>query len=320
MARARDEGEALDERWHQRKNGDRFWASGFLVALRDNAGALLGFAKIMQDLTERKVAEEKVRMINAELEERVRDRTEQLDETNQQMQTFVYSVAHDLRAPLRAMQGFAAALLEDYAPRLDRQGQDFLERIATSATRLDHLMEDLLTYSRLNRRRFHFTPVDLGQAVENALLHLQEEIAARKAEVALLSPLFPKVNGHLATIELVLTNLLTNALKFVPDGVHPRIQITSINLGDRARLTVTDNGIGISAEHQERIFGVFQRLHNQRDYPGTGIGLAIVHAAILRMKGAVGVISQPGQGSQFWVELPLARAEGPPDPSSPLCP
>jgi PAS domain S-box-containing protein len=307
MEVALKKGEAPDERWHQRKNGQRFWVSGYLISLRDESGRFRGFAKIMQDLTERKTAEEEVRIINARLEERVRDRTTELDDTNQQMQTFVYSVAHDLRAPLRAMQGFAEALLEDYASRVDEQGQDYLRRISDSAARLDALMEDLLAYSRLSQSRLSFAPVNLEEAVQNALVHLQEEITAKGAVIR-VQPSLPMVSGHLATIEMALINLLSNALKFTHAGVSPRITITSQLRGEMARTVVSDNGIGIPEQHQDKIFGVFQRLHTQQDYPGTGIGLAIVQAAITRMKGRVGVNSALGQGSTFWFDLPRTES------------
>jgi signal transduction histidine kinase len=241
------------------------------------------------------------------LEEQVRHRTAELEERNEELEGFGYSISHDLRAPLRAMQGFSQALLEDSSDRLDDMGKEYAERIVAGAQRMDQLIQDLLAYSRVSRAELRLVPVSLGAITQSVVGELEESLRARGAVMRVDDPL-PVVLGHPATLSQVLTNLLGNALKFVPADRTPALRIRAENDNGRIRVWVEDNGIGIAAEHQDRIFRVFERLHGGDDYPGTGIGLAIVRKAVERMGGAVGVESTPGQGSRFWVEL--QRVEG----------
>ena len=254
-----------------------------------------------RDITERRAAEERIRSLNEESERRVLE----LKEINQQLEAFTYTIAHDLRAPLRAMSGFAAALQEDYSSVLGEQGRLYAERIEGSAKRMDLLILDLLAYSRLSRDEMGLNSVALDAAVMEALGELDQEVRQRRAELQVVPPL-PAVAAHHATVVQILTNLISNGLKFVEDGTPPRIRISAEEREAAVRVWVEDNGIGISEEHQERIFGLFQRLHGSRDFPGTGIGLAIVRKGVERMRGRAGVESRAGQGSRFWIELPMA--------------
>ncbi|HEY9805146.1 MAG TPA: ATP-binding protein, partial [Candidatus Obscuribacterales bacterium] len=246
---------------------------------------------------------EQLQQSAAELEQRVLERTAQLQAANTELEAFGYSVSHDLRAPLRAMQGFTQALMEDYAEALDPVGQDYARRISNAAQRMDVLIEDLLTYSRLSRAELQLQPIDLNSLVAEVLTQLELEIGQRQAKITVVTPLLP-VLGHRVTLVQVITNLVINALKFVKAGVSPQIKIWTESQADQVRLYIQDNGIGIAPEHQERIFRVFERLHGVEAYPGTGIGLAIVRKGVERMGGQVGVESAPAQGSQFWLELP----------------
>jgi PAS domain S-box-containing protein len=239
----------------------------------------------------------------AELEKKVIWRTQQFQEANAELEAFAYSVSHDLRAPLRAMQGFAQALLEDYAERLDPGGQEYAQRIVSAAQRMDTLIRDLLEYSRLSRAEMEPQSVDLEQVVNDIITQVDVQIWEMGAQVRVEKPL-PKMMGHKATLNQVVANLLTNAVKFVAPGVQARVRIWAEEREDKVRLWVEDNGIGIPSEHQGRIFRVFERLHGLETYPGTGIGLAIVRKGMERMGGQVGVESTPGKGSRFWVELP----------------
>ena len=225
-----------------------------------------------------------------ELELRVVERTSELD-------AFAYSVAHDLRAPLRAMHGFADAVLEDYAGALDEAGRDFLTRIIKSAKNMDVLIQDLLAYSRIGRDKAELQPLVLGEIVQDSLADLHHEIVSRGARVDVSVPPLT-VLGHKATLKQVVVNLVSNALKFTAPGIVPQVRIWAVALQDGVELCVRDNGIGIAPEHRTRIFNVFERLHGSETYPGTGIGLSIVKKGLASMQGEVSVESD-GQGSTF---------------------
>jgi signal transduction histidine kinase len=294
----------------QRKDGSVFWAEVTTTPIFSERRELRGFAKLTRDITERKLAEEDLQRyarelegMQAALEERVRQRTEALQEVNAELNAFAYSVSHDLRAPLRSMQGFAEALLEDYDDALDEVGRDYAARVVRAAKRMDALIQDLLAYSRVSRTGLDLQPVSLEQAVDSALTQLDEPRARAGAEIV-VGPLGYWVLAHRVTLTQVLANLLGNAIKFVAPGDTPRVGIAAERHEDRVRLTIEDNGIGIPPEHVDRIFRVFERLHSHESYPGTGIGLAIVKKALDRMGGRISVSSVPGQGSRFWIELP----------------
>ena len=251
----------------------------------------------------------RVRDAQTRLEDQVRERTAELEERNDELEAFGYSISHDLRAPLRAMQGFSQALLEDCGDRLDAMGREYAERIVAGAKRMDELIRDLLAYSRVSRAELKLVRVPLTPVAHSALAELSGALRARNARVDVDEAL-PAVMGHPATLSQVLTNLLGNGLKFVPPERTPELRVHAERHNGLVRVWVEDNGIGIAPEHQARIFRVFERLHSNDDYPGTGIGLAIVRKAVERMGGQVGVESSLGHGSRFWVELQPATGEG----------
>lgn len=270
-------------------------------------GAVRGISIMVLDITARRRAENAIRDLNASLEHTVEERTHELTALNHELQqrnadleAFSYSVSHDLRAPLRAVQGFAGALLEDYGHDLDEKGLLYLREIERGGQRMTQLIDDLLAYSRLSRSELKLTPVPLSKALDRALQELGEE-SRRNIDVEVDSSLL--VCAHAPTLAQVITNLLQNAVKFGQPGIPPHVRVCAEQKGQFVRLNIQDNGIGIAPEHHDRIFHVFERLHGQEAYPGTGIGLAIVRRAVDRMQGEVGVDSVPGQGSNFWIEV-----------------
>jgi PAS domain S-box-containing protein len=303
-------GERVDhyETVRQRKDGSLVDISLTVSPLRNAQQKIIGASKIARDISRRKRAEEALQCANEQLsrtnedlEKRVAERTAELIETNGQLEAFVYSIAHDLRAPLRSMQAFSSLLLEDYASHLDDTAQHYARRILRAAESMDTLLLDLLAYGRVARSQIELVPANVKAAWNAAMIQNDHTIRDKNARVDAHLPL-PAVRAHEATLVQVLANLLGNALKFVSPGVTPRVTLRAETRHDFVRLWVEDNGIGIPPEYHERIFRVFERL-NGKEFAGTGIGLSIVRKGIERMDGRAGVESTPGQGSRFWIEL-----------------
>lgn len=266
-------------------------------------GRATGYVGGAMDITERKRAEER-------LEKKVTERTAQLAASNAQLEDYVYTIAHDLRAPLRAMQSFSSLLLEEYAPQLDHTAQDYARRVARAAESLDTMVMDLLAYGRVMRAEIALATVTLGDAWSAAARQHEQTIAERSAEVTVASDAVDvRVRAHETTLVQVLANLLSNALKFVAPEISPRVHLRCDRVGERVRVWVEDNGIGIAPEYHDKIFRVFERLHG-KSYTGTGIGLAIVRTGVERMGGRVGVESEVGVGTRFWIELPAPELLG----------
>lgn len=272
---------------------------------QDDINFLQTVANVLSSAITRRQTEQAILQLNETLEQRVQERTRQLEEVNQELEAFSYSVAHDLRAPLRSIQGFAYALIEDCGTLLNATGQDYTHRLATSAEQLDILIQDLLTYSQLGRSEVGLQPISLDAVVTGVLEEIVAEVEVTQAQIQ-VHPL-PIVQGQRSILKQVVLNLVTNAIKFVVPNTQPVVRIWAepIERDDSSwvRLWIEDNGIGIAAHHQNRIFGTFERLHGIEDYAGTGIGLAIVQRGVERMGGRVGVESNLTQGSRFWVEL-----------------
>ena len=274
-----------------------------------------GGVLIISDITDRKRAEEsrlrEQEMLQREaerLEQKVSERTAQLQESVRSMDSFCYTIAHDLRAPLRAVNGFIATLMESHASSFDEDGRDLSRRISEAARRMDQLIQDLLAFGRLSHAELPMRKVDLAAVVEAAWAQLAGEVKEKKAELFVREPL-PDVIGNPTLVEQIAVNFLGNSLKFVEEQAPPRIEIRAEPRNGFVRLWFEDNGIGIDPAYHAKIFGLFERLHSARKYGGTGIGLAIAQKGAERMGGAVGVESAPGQGSRFWIELPAARPE-----------
>jgi len=255
----------------------------------------------MVDITEREQAQEQVRQLNRELEQRVNDRTALLTAANQELEAFSYSVSHDLRAPLRALDGFSAVLLEDYAGQLDEQAQKYLTRIRESSLRMGQLINDLLDLSRVTRAEFTRQPLDLSGLAQTIANELKSQAPQRQVEVN-ISPNM-RVEGDANLIRILLENLLHNAFKFTGKCEQAAIQLGMLEQAGERVYFVRDNGAGFNMAYATKLFTPFQRLHGAQEYPGTGIGLSIVQRIIARHGGRIWPESGIGKGSTFYFTL-----------------
>ncbi len=261
--------------------------------------------RLRMEVSERERAEAEVRRLNAELEARVVQRTAQLTSANRELQAFSYSVSHDLRAPLRAVTSFADILAKKHAEGLSEDGRHYVERIVINSKRMNTLIEDLLQYARTGQAAVRAVPVALAPLAEQIVATLSERFAACGAKFELVTPLATPL-GDPTLVGQVLSNLIENALKYRRTEGTPEVRLSATADGEVVSVRVADNGIGIEPEYHERIFQVFQRLHSSDEYPGNGIGLAIVAKSARLMNGEVSVESAPGVGSTFTLRLPLA--------------
>lgn len=273
----------------------------------DNA---LLHAQLQKELTEHKKAEESLLVaknqlvkVNAELDQRVLERTSSLQEATAQMEEFSYTVSHDLRAPLRAMQGYSEMLMEDFGELLPAAARQYLNKIKASSVRLDRMILDVLTFSRVARENLKLEPVNLCAVVEDILTNYPG-MNGDSVEIE-VGPMH-SVLGHEPSLVQVISNLLNNALKFVKHGEKPQVKMWSDLEGTHVRFWIVDQGIGIQPEHQNRLFNMFERMHPKLDYPGTGVGLAIVRKAVVRMGGSYGLESDGQNGCKFWFLLKAA--------------
>lgn len=247
-------------------------------------------------------AQAKLRTHAEDLEKTVTERTAQLRETVGELESYSYSVSHDLRGPLRAVRGYAGVLLDDFGSNFTEQPKAYLRRIMTACDRMDALIRDVLTYSQLNRMEIKSEPVDLENLVRE-IIQQYPGLADEDKTIQVERPL-PRLLVPQALLSQCISNLLTNAMKFQREGVKPEVRVRAETHANDVRIWVEDNGIGIAPQYHDRIFGVFERIPGETAYEGTGIGLAIVRKAAERMGGKVGVVSETGKGSRFWVDLP----------------
>lgn len=259
-----------------------------------------------QDITARKNREHEIRELNAGLERKVHERTAELEAVNHELEAFSYSVSHDLRAPLRAIDGFSQALLDDYAERLDDAGKQFLARVRAATQRMGELIDDLLELSRVTRAEITCEPVDLSALAETVVADLRQSEPDRRVEAVIRSGMHAQ--GDRGLLRIALVNLLSNAWKFTAHKADARVELGVTDTGDNAAFFVRDNGVGFDMHYATKLFGAFQRLHPASEYPGTGVGLATVQRVIRRHGGQVWAEAAVDCGASFYFTLPQTLA------------
>ncbi|HNF77136.1 MAG TPA: ATP-binding protein, partial [Thauera aminoaromatica] len=278
-------------------SGEIRWVAIDCRALRDGSGQESGIAGTIDDISARKIAEFSLRNLNQELESRVRSRTAELETAVRELEAFSYSVSHDLRAPLRAIDGFARILVEEAGPRLDERQREQLVRIRAGAERMAILIDALIDLASVSRQPLRRRPVDLSRIAEAVIRDLQAESPGRVVAVEITSDM--TVVADPVLMHVLLDNLLRNAWKFTSQCEHPRIVFGAERDGERTVFHVEDNGAGFEMNYAGKLFQPFQRLHAQHEFPGTGIGLATVQRIVARHEGRVWASAEPGKGARF---------------------
>lgn len=263
---------------------------------------------IADETEQRREAETALRRLNADLEHRVQERTADLQAKTKELEVFAYSVAHDLRAPLRAIDGYSRLLQLDHAATLNAEARQFVANVRNGALQMDQLIRDLLEYARLARRTPRLEQVDLRTLVEHVTATAREELRRRGGELV-VDLQCPTTTADAEGLTQALRNYIDNAVKFTRDAAVPRVEVGSVATEHGCRIQVRDNGCGFDPAQQERIFEIFQRLHRDEEYPGTGIGLAIVRKAMQRMGGSAHAVGSPGKGATFYLETGVATQD-----------
>jgi PAS domain S-box-containing protein len=298
IKRAITKGHSEDEGWRVRKDGSRYWANAVISAVRDSKNQLRGFSKVTRDMTERKRSEEQVQELNQDL----LHQTQQLTAANQELEAFSYSVSHDLRTPLRAIDGFSKEILENEIQNLTELGKKDLQRIRSATQRMAQLIDDLLSLSRVTREEIIWDTVDLGEMAQAIAAELHANDPGRLVEFRAEPNLI--AHGDPRHLRIALENLIGNAWKFTLGQSRAVIEFGKTQKNGVPVFFLRDNGIGFSMAYVDKLFGVFQRLHDDKAFPGTGIGLALVQRIIRRHGGEIWAEAKENQGALFQFSLP----------------
>jgi PAS domain S-box-containing protein len=311
---AAEEGRATHEGWRRRKDGTVFWGNVVITALHDESGKIIGFSKVTRDLTERKIAEEKL----IRYAESIERKNKMLEQANKELESFSYIASHDLQEPLRKIQAFTSRLLQKENDNLSEWGKDVFNKVQISANRMQRLIEALLNFSRLDKATEGFELVDTNMLLDEIKSQLQDVIESKKAVIQ--SDQLPVMDVIPVQFQQLLSNLLTNALKYSKMDVAPVVKISyglkegrmipgnsKLDLNKYHHISVSDNGIGFDQQYAEKIFELFQRLHGKSEYEGTGIGLAICKKIIENHNGFINATGQPGLGSEFNIYIPTEK-------------
>jgi signal transduction histidine kinase len=297
----------------RKKNGELFWENTQISPVRDETGKITHLVAVMEDITARKQAEQALAMLNLDLERRVAARTQQIEAANRELQAFNHSVSHDLRTPLRAIQGFAQAIEEDGGDSLTGELPDYLRRIRAAAARMGELIDDLLELGRVGQVEYMAQPVHLGRMAREILDGLARREPDRRVEIEVDQDIV--VDGDPRLLRIALENLLGNAWKFSAERDPARIVFGQAGLNGEDRtntvLMVRDNGAGFDMDHADKLFRPFYRLHAANRYPGKGIGLATAKRAIDLHGGRIWAEGEPEHGATFYFELPESHSVSP---------
>ncbi len=302
LAERKEKGKVKGELTFKRADGTKFPADLTSSVYTDSKGNQRA-SLIIRDITERKHSEKKIRQLNEELEKRVIQRTEQFENANKEMETFIYSVSHDLKTPLRGIDGYSKLLADMYKDKLSEEAIHFISSIRNSTLKMNQIIEDLLEYSRLEKSQATREQIRIKDLINLVLSDYPEQILNNHLKLKILSDdlvLFADMKG----LEIALRNLIQNAVKFSSVKPEPEIVISVSENENSWLITIKDNGVGFDMKYSQKIFVIFQRLHRIEDFPGTGIGLAMVSKAIQKMNGRVWAESSPGEGSEFYLEIP----------------
>jgi PAS domain S-box-containing protein len=298
-----DENLIYVESWQKRRDGEKRLLAWRSRSLKDDAGNVTGALSTARDITEMKEAEEEIRKLNVELEQRVEERTAQLQATNKELEAFAYSVSHDLRSPLRAIDGYTRILLEDYEPLFDKEGKRICSVIRDNTRNMGSLIDDLLSFSRLGRTEMQCSKIDMKTMVKSIFFEITTPEDRKRISFSVNS--IPPATGDPSLMRQVWMNLLSNAVKFTSKLNKPVIKVGAKRSGDKIIYTVADNGAGFDMKYANKLFGVFQRLHSTSEFEGNGVGLAIVQRVIHRHGGRVWAEGAVNEGAKFSFSLPV---------------